>query len=74
MGQLGRFLLGNGPSVHPMLEVEQSRRELMDIKKGCHSVSEYIQAFLTPMYKGHEMTQEEAFLLLMRGLESRIRE
>ena len=45
----------------------------MEIKMG-KNVSTYIQAFCTHMYKVPEMTQEEAFSLFMRGLESRIRE
>ena len=54
-----------------MSKVEQVRRKLMDIKMG-QNVLMYIQQFQTLMYKVLEMTQEEAFLLFMRGLEPKI--
>ena len=38
------------------------------------NVAKYIQTFRTLMYKVSKMTQEDAFLLFMRGLEPRIRE
>ena len=45
----------------------------MEIKMG-RTVSIYIQAFYTLMYKVLQMNQEEAFSFFMRGLEPKIHE
>ena len=60
-------------SFDPVLDAKHARYFLMEIQMKCNVIA-YIQCFCTLMHNVPMMTQDDALLLFMQGLEPKVRE